>query len=155
MLNDEAGAGSLDSESRGFSLSGSYTPFSGINLSPSASLTESRSSGVLKRTRLASITAGMPVYKPYADTNLQLSYSLDDASDGSQDSTNLNGTWRLSANIHKLIKKWVDYDGQVMLALTANYNRIDDDVTPSNSKEDMSIFLSISIFTPINWAGEF
>ncbi len=147
-LNDEVG--DLDSETRGIRLSGNYAPLRGLSLSPSASLTESKSSGVLNKTRIAALTANIPIRDGYAYTNFQVSYTINDASDGSRDSTNLNGSLRLSMNIHGFVKKWVDY-GSETLALTAGYSRINDNVNPSGSGEDVSVFLSLNLFAPIDW----
>ena len=151
-LNDRAGG--LDSETRGVNLSGSLTPFKGLSLGPSLGFTESKSSDVLKRTRIASLTAGIPILSPYMNTSLQVSYTLSDASDGSQDSTDLNGSWRLSLNLHEFIKKWIDY-GTEVLALSASYSKIDDNVNPANSGEDISVFLSINLFAPISFLWGF
>ncbi len=149
-LNDEVGG--LDSETRGFNLSGSLTPFEGLSLSPAFNFTESKASDVLKTTRIASLTASIPLWSPYADTSFQVSYTSSSASDGSQDSTDLNGSWRLSVNIHEFLKKWIDY-GTEMLALSASYSKIDDKVSPSNSGEDISVFLSINLFAPLELSG--
>ncbi len=143
-------AGNLDGETRGVNISGSYTPFKGFSLSPSASYTESKSSGITKRTRLITLTAGIPMFSSYVNTSFQVSYSLNDASDGSQDSSTLNGSWRLSLNIHEFVKKWIDY-GSETLALSANYSKVDDNVNPSNSGEDFSIFLTINFHAPLNF----
>ncbi len=151
-LNDKAG--DLDNETRGLHLSGNYTPLVRLSLSPSASFTESESLKVVTRTRIASFTAGIPLIDKYANTNFQVSYTLNDASDGSRDSTNLNGSWRLSMDLHEFIKKWIDY-GSETLALTASYSHIDDKVSTSRAEEDLSVFLSLNLHAPIGWRQRF
>lgn len=151
-LNDKVGV--LDNETRGLHLSGNYTPLVRLSLSPSVSFTESESLKVVTRTRIASFTAGIPLIDKYANTNFQVSYTLNDASDGSQDSTNLNGSWRLSMDLHEFIKKWINY-GSETLALTASYSYIDDKISSSRSEKDLSVFLSLNLHAPIGWRQRF
>lgn len=155
-LHDKVG--SLDSKTWGMNLSGGYTPFQGLSLSPSASYTESTSSGVTNDTRLGSLTANIPLWNPHLDMSFQVSHTTNKASDGSQDSTNLNGSWRLSLNLNQFIKKWFQFDGQQALALTVNYSRIEDHVTLSNTGDETSVFLSINLLSlsrPLDWSWGF
>lgn len=147
-INDKVG--SLDSKTRGIHLSGNYTPLTGLVLSPSASLIESESPKLVNKSSIVSLTANVPLIDRYANTSFQVSYTINDTSDGSQDSTNLNGSWRLSMDIHKFVKKWIAY-GNEILALTASYSRIDDNVNLSRSGEDISVFLSLNLYAPVGW----
>jgi len=142
--------GSLDSETRAVNLSGGYLPANGLNLNLSLSLNESTSASVLKTTRIAALTAsGSPGFADFLNTSLQISYTENDASDGSQDSTNLNGTLRLSADISRYSRKWLRFDSG-SLALSANLSDVTDRVNPGNDIDSRSVFLTINLFSPIN-----
>jgi hypothetical protein len=118
-----------------------------LSLSPSAGYTVSTSLGVTNDTLIGSLTANIPLWNPDLDMSFQASQTSNKASDNSQNSTNLNGSWRLSLNLNRFIKKWFRYDGQQTLALTVNYSRIDDHVNPSNTGDETSVFLSINLLS--------
>jgi hypothetical protein len=146
--------GDLDSDIWGLQLSGNYTPFEGFSLSPSASHSKSESSGVIAETSVASLTANIPLLESYMDTDFQVSYTLNDSSDGSVDSNTLNGSLRLSLNIHEFVKRWLDFGNQETLALSFNYTRLEDDVT-SAIDDDLTIFLSFNAYAPVGWSRGF
>lgn len=145
-LNDEVNGN--DSATRAYSVTGAYNPGRFVSANAGASLTESETAGVKNRDWLFAATIGMPLYRPYANFNMQASYAMNTASDGSEDSSTLNGTMRIAVNIHELIKKWVNTGGE-SLAVSFNYSTFDDDVDPSASSENYSGFLTLSFYQPI------
>jgi len=151
-LTDRIGA--LDSDTTGVNLSASLTPVEDFNLRPSISLTESETGGVTKDSRILSLTLYAPIAPPFGRTSLQFSYTKSDASDGSQDSSTFNGSWRLSLSLNEVMKRWLHY-GSGALALTTNYNRVDDNITPSKSTDETTVILSINLFAPIEWRRGF
>lgn len=145
-LNDKVNGN--DSATRAYSVTGAYNPGRFVSASADGSLTESEAAGVTNRDWLFAATIGMPLYRPYANLNMQASYAINTASDGSQDSRTLNGTMRIAVNIHEFIKKWVNTGGE-SLAVSFNYSDLDDDVDPSASSENYSGFLTLSFYQPI------
>ena len=111
-------------------------------------MTESDTSGVVARTWLYSITSTLPILSPYGSTSFQVSYTVDTTDDNSQDSTNLNGSFRISINLHEFIKQWINY-GQEVLAFSFNYSKIEDNLDPTNSVTDYSGFLTMNFHAPI------
>jgi len=151
--------GNLDSETKGVNFSCSLTPADGFSLSPALNYTTSSvSNGVSTDSEVASLTASFPLWKDYLTSNLQGSASHQEASDNSSDSTTYNGSFRLAVNFDQLTKKIFDYDGRQSLALTVNYNRVEDSINPDNDTEDWSIFLNFNLLSfskPIDWSVDF
>ena len=141
--------GNLDSDTRSASLALRYTPPEGLGHDLSLTQTESISGGVEKRTRIAALTtSGLAESFWGMNVSMQASYTINDASDNSQDASILNATLRLSKDINKYVKRWLASEaGEI--SLSANYSRTDDSVTPANTGSDLSVFVSINIFTPI------
>ncbi|HSH70340.1 MAG TPA: hypothetical protein VK997_10510 [Deferrisomatales bacterium] len=143
-----------DSQTRGVNLSGSYAPVPSLNLSPSASYTENTTAGVTLDTRVLSLTANLPLWNPHVDASCQFSHVTNGASDDSQDSTQVNGSWRIGWNIHEFLGRWFDY-GQETLALTGSYSRIDDHANPDVSDTDVTVFVSFNIYAPVSLSHGF
>ncbi len=142
-------AGSFGSASKSLSLSGSLTPWEGFSISPSLSYTGSRSGGVTNRTRLATLSGSLPFIGNTLDASFQVSYTLNDASDGSVDQKTVDGSFRLALNLQEVVKGLSDY-GTAALALSCNYRKVDDDLNPANSGEDITVLLTINVSAPFD-----
>lgn len=151
--------GNLDSETKGVNFSCSLTPADGFSLSPALNYTTSNTaSGVSTDSEVASLTASFPLWKDYLTSNLQGSASHQETSDNSSDSITYNGSFRLAVNFDQLTKQLFDYDGRQSLALTVNYNRVEDSINPDNDTEDWSVFLNFNLLSfskPIDWSVDF
>jgi len=153
-LNDQVG--NLDSETKGFSLSGNLTPASGYSLAPAINyVTTTSSNGLTTYSEVASLTTSAPLWQDYITSNMQGSVSHQDTSDSSSDSITYNGSLRLALNLSTLTEQYFKYAGSQTLALTFNYNRVDDKINPGNDQEDWSIFLNFNLLSfskPIDWS---
>ena len=151
-LNDQIG--NLDSSTRGVSLSASYAGQDGINVSPSLSVNTSRSAGVLKTTRIATLSAKTPFWWRHTDSSFQISLTEEHASDGSPDSRITNGSWRLSFDLRPFLKGWASRVTP-SLGLTANYSRTDGVAAPGASRGEYSIYLNFNLFAPVDYSRGF
>jgi len=156
-LNDQVG--NLDSETKGVSLTGNLTPIAGYSLSPAINyVTTSGGNGITTNSEVASLTASAPLWEEFITSNLQGSVSHQDKSDNSSDAITYNGSVRLAFNISTLTEQYFKYAGSQTIALTFNYNHVEDKITPGNDQEDWSIFLNFNLLSfskPIDWSVDF
>lgn len=156
-LNDRIG--NLDSETKGFNLACGLYPIKGFSLSPALSYTTASSSNsVSTDSEVASLTASFPLWKDYLTSDLQASANHQETTDNSTDSFIYNGSFRLAANFNQLTKKMFNYDASQTLALTVNYNRIEDKINSNNDQEDWSVFLNFNLLSfsrPIDWSVDY
>ena len=96
----------------------------------------------------------MPVWPDWVELSGQGSYQLADASDGSMDTVTTGGSVRLSWNVGKLVEDtWADWVN-VQLAVSGEYNRVDDRVDDANDTEEHLTFLSFNFGAPYRFGAE-
>ncbi len=134
---------------RNYALQGSVSPTDRFSANGSATLAESQTArGAILQNYLYTVSGSLPVLGDVGTTDFQVSLATNVASDDSQDTVNVNGSWRISLNLHQWLKPWIDY-GQETLAFSFNYSNEQDRNNNTNDREDYTGFVSLNINAPI------
>ncbi|WP_025323334.1 hypothetical protein [Deferrisoma camini] len=150
FLDDRSAAGN-DTDTRSVTLTTGLSGSAGsanLSLSFNQSITDAKTD----RSRLASLTLAVPVWPEWVDLSGQVSYQLADASDGSVDTVTTGGSVRLAWNVDRLLAgaDWVD----VQLAVTGEYNRVDDRLDDANDSKEYLTFLTFNFGAPYRFGAE-
>ncbi len=148
---DDRSAENGDTDTRNLTVSGGVAGAAG-SATASLSYNQSITSAKTDRSRLASLTLSVPVWPEWVDLSGQGSYQLADATDGSVDTVTTGGSIRLAWNVDKLLAAadWVN----VQLAVSGEYNRVDDRLDDANDSKEYLMFWSLNFGAPYRFGAE-
>ncbi len=150
---DDRSAENADTDTRNLTVSGGVAGAAG-SATASLSYNQSITAAKTDRSRLASLTLSVPVWPEWVDLSGQGSYQLADATDGSVDTVTTGGSIRLAWNVDRLLAAagadWVD----VQLAVSGEYNRVDDRLADANDSKEYLTFLSLNFGAPYQFGAE-
>jgi len=142
-----------DTETRNFVLSGGVE-MDRLSILPNLSWNETEGTAKTDRSRLASLSFSIPLWRNVLDLSGQGAYQLADASDDSVDTRTANGSIRIAWNVQALMRRvrldWVN----VQLAFSGSYNRVEDRKNPANTNEDYATFLALNLGAPYRFGAE-
>lgn len=128
-------------------------PGPSLRVAPGLGWTESRASGVARRTALATLTLGAALPAALA-VAAQGSAVRTTVSDGSLETWQWNGALRLGLQLHELYRRWLAY-GQQVLAVSVTYDRLRDVHVPARGTERYAAFVTLNLFLPVDGRATF
>ncbi len=152
-LLDDRLATERDTETRNVVLAGGVNT-GPLSVAPSLSYTESENGGTTNRSRLASLTLAVPVWPEVVDLSGQGSYQWADASDHTSDTRTTNGSLRLSWNLQPLLKRAYLGWAKVQVALSADYNRVEDRIDSANDQEEYTTLVTLNLGAPYRFGWD-
>jgi len=122
-------------------------PTPNLNAAPSFGFTRSsdRVSNVTRDTYLATLTTNAAVIPKLLAFDSPVSFNRLVADDHSSRSNSFTGIFRLSLSLERFLGGY----GKQTASLRFNYNRVDDQINPVNSREQWGAFFIIDLLAPL------